>query len=126
MSVATHTATMETYSAISQTEELDLAEEREIVLRCQNGDADAMGTLMIRYQHWVYNIAYGMLSHHQDARDIGQDAFLSAWENIGKFQFRSRFSTWLHRIVKNKCLNQMDQYQHRKTEPMEIEEKCKD
>ena len=76
-----------------QTEELDLAEEREIVLRCQNGDADAMGTLVIRYQHWVYNIAYGMLSHHQDAQDVAQDAFLSAWENIGKFQFRSRFST---------------------------------
>ena len=114
MSVATHTATMETYSEIGQTEELDLAEERELVLRCQNGDADAMGTLMIRYQHRVYNIAYGMLSHHQDALDIGQDAFLSAWENIGKFQFRSRFSTWLHRIVKNKCLNQMDQYQRRK------------
>lgn len=122
MSVATHTVTMETYSEIGQTEEVDLAEEREIVLRCQNGDADAMGILVLRYQQWVYNIAYGILSHHQDAQDVAQDAFLSAWENIGKFQFRSRFSTWLYRIVKNKCLNQMDQYQRRKTDPMEIDD----
>ena len=43
MSVATLTATMETYSEIGKTEELDLAQERKIVLRCQNGDADGNG-----------------------------------------------------------------------------------
>ena len=80
MSVATLTATMETYSEMGKTEELDIAQEREIVLRCQNGDADAMGSLIIQYQHWVYNIAYGILGHHQDAEDVAQDAFVSAWE----------------------------------------------
>ncbi len=122
MSVATLTATMETYSEISQTEELNPTQEREIILRCQKGDAEAMGTLVVQYQHWVYNIAYGMLGHHQDAEDVAQDAFLSAWENIGKFQFRSRFSTWLYRIVKNKCLNHIDQYKRRKTDPTEIDD----
>ena len=122
MPVATRTSTMETYSEMGKTEELDPTQEREIVLRCQNGDADAMGTLIIRYQHWVYNIAYGILGHHQDAEDVAQDAFVSAWENIGKFQFRSRFSTWLYRIVKNKCLNHIDQYQRRKTDPTEIDD----
>ncbi len=122
MSAATVPSTMQTYSEIGNTEELDSVQEREIVLRCQKGDADAMGTLIIQYQHWVYNIAYGMLGHHQDAEDVAQDAFLSAWENIGKFQFRSRFSTWLFRIVKNKCLNHIDQYQRRKTDPTEIDD----
>lgn len=122
MSVATVTPAMQTYSEIDNTQELDSAQEREIVLRCQKGDADAMGTLIIEYQHWVYNIAYGILGHHQDAEDVAQDAFLSAWENIGKFQFRSRFSTWLYRIVKNKCLNHIDQYQRRKTDPTEIDD----
>ena len=122
MSVATVTAAMQTYSDLDNTQELDSAQEREIVLRCQKGDADAMGTLIIQYQHWVYNIAYGILGHHQDAEDVAQDAFLSAWENIGKFQFRSRFSTWLYRIVKNKCLNHIDQYQRRKTDPTEIDD----
>ncbi len=122
MSAAPVTGTMQTYSEIDNTQELNSAQEREIVLRCQKGDADAMGTLIIQYQHWVYNIAYGILGHHQDAEDVAQDAFLSAWENIGKFQFRSRFSTWLYRIVKNKCLNHIDQYQRRKTEPTEIDD----
>ncbi len=122
MSVATDTVIMETYSEIGNTEKLDVAQEREIVLRCQKGDADAMGTLIVQYQHWVYNIAYGILGHHQDAEDVAQDAFLSAWENIGNFQFRSRFSTWLYRIVRNKCLNHIDQYQRRKTDPTEIDD----
>ena len=122
MSVATVTPAMQTYSEIDNTQELDSVQEREIVLRCQKGDADAMGTLIIEYQHWVYNIAYGILGHHQDAEDVAQDAFLSAWENIGNFQFRSRFSTWLYRIVKNKCLNHIDQYQRRKTDPTEIDD----
>ena len=86
-------------------EELDLVQEREIVLRCQNGDADAMGILVVQYQHWVYNIAYGMLSHHQDAEDIAQDAFVSAWENIGEIPIPVRASRHgCFRIVKNKCL----------------------
>ena len=122
MSVATPTATMETYSEIGKTEELDIVQERELVLRCQNGDVDAMGILVIRYQHWVYNIAYGILGHHQDAQDVAQDAFLSVWENIGKFEFRSQFSTWLYRIVKNKCFNHIDQHQRRKTDPTEIDD----
>ena len=122
MSVATPTTTMETYSEIGKTEELDIVQERELVLRCQNGDVDAMGILVIRYQHWVYNIAYGILGHHQDAQDVAQDAFLSVWENIGKFEFRSQFSTWLYRIVKNKCFNHIDQHQRRKTDPTEIDD----
>jgi len=123
MSVATvFSAAMENYSEMSNTEELDRAQEHELVLRCQKGDVDAMGTLITRYQHWVYNIAYGILGHHQDAEDVAQDAFLSVWENIGKFEFRSQFSTWLYRIVKNKCFNHIDQYQRRKTDPMEIDD----
>ncbi len=123
MSVATvFSATMENYSEIGNTEELDRAQEQELVLRCQKGDVDAMGILITRYQHWAYNIAYGILGHHQDAEDVAQDAFLSVWENIGTFEFRSQFSTWLYRIVKNKCFNQIDQYQRRKTEPMEIDD----
>lgn len=123
MSVATvFSATMEDYSGMDNTQELDRAQEHELVLRCQKGDVDAMGILITRYQHWVYNIAYGILGHHQDAEDVAQDVFLSVWENVGKFEFRSQFSTWLYRIVKNKCFNHIDQYQRRKTDPMEIDD----
>ncbi len=118
----TLTANMETYSDIAQVEDFDSQQERELVLRCQQRDTAAMGTLVVQYQHWVYNIAYGFLGHREDAEDIAQDVFLSVWENIGQFKFRSRFSTWLYQITKNKCLNLIDQRKRRKTEPMEIDD----
>ena len=122
MSVTTLTADMDTYSDITQVEEFDSQQERKLILRCQDRDTVAMGTLVVQYQHWVYNIAYGLLGHHEDAEDIAQDVFLSVWQNINKFQFRSQFSTWLYKIVKNKCLNLIDQRKRRKTEPMEIDD----
>ncbi len=122
MSVKTLTTNMETFSDIIQVEDFDTQQERELILRCQERDTDAMGTLIVQYQHWVYNIAYGILGHHEDAQDAAQDTFVSVWENIHKFQFRSRFSTWLYRIVRNKCLNVIDQRKRRKTDPMEIDD----
>ena len=122
MSVTSLSADMETYSEIIQVEEFDSQQERELILRCQERDTAAMGTLVVQYQHWVYNIAFGMLGHHEDAQDAAQDAFLSVWQNIDSFQFRSRFSTWLYRIVRNKCLNVIDQRKRRKTDPMEIDD----
>ena len=97
-------------------------DEHELVRRCQNGDKRAMETIMRQYQQWVYNIAYGMLSNPEDASDVAQDVFLWLWENIGQFRFKSRFSTWLYRIVTNRCLNLKDQRQRRKTDPMEIDD----
>ncbi len=77
---------------------------------------------MRQYQQWVYNIAYGMLASPEDASDVAQDVFLWLWENIGQFRFKSQFSTWLYRIVTNRCLNLKDQRQRRKTDPMEIDD----
>ncbi len=122
MCVTTLTVNMETYSEIAQVEDFDTEQERELILRCQERDTAAMGTLIVQYQHWVYNIAYGMLGHREDAEDAAQDAFLSVWQNIESFKFRSRFSTWLYRIVKNKCLNVIDQRKRRKTDPMDIDD----
>lgn len=122
MPVTTLIADMDTYTEIAQVEDFDTERERELILRCQERDTAAMGTLIVQYQHWVYNIAYGMLGHHEDAEDAAQDAFLSVWQNIENFKFRSRFSTWLYRIVKNKCLNVIDQRKRRKTDPMDIDD----
>ena len=97
-------------------------QEKDFVVRCQNGDKGAMEALMRHYQQWVYIIAYGMLGNPEDASDMAQDVFLWLWENIGQFQFRSRFSTWLYRIVTNRCINVKDQKKRRKTEPTEIDD----
>ena len=97
-------------------------QEKDLVVRCQDGDKRAMEALILHYQQWVYNIAYGMLGTREDASDMAQEVFLWLWEHIGQFRFRSRFSTWLYRIVTNRCINVKDQKKRRQTDAMEIDD----
>lgn len=97
-------------------------QEKDLVVRCQDGDKHAMEALILHYQQWVYNIAYGILGTREDASDMAQEVFLWLWEHIGQFRFRSRFSTWLYRIVTNRCINVKDQKKRRQTDAMEIDD----
>lgn len=49
-------------------------------------------------------VARSMLGHDEDADDAVQDAYLSAFRSLDRFDGRSRLSTWLHRITVNACL----------------------
>jgi RNA polymerase sigma-70 factor (ECF subfamily) len=44
-----------------------------------------------------------MLGRAADAEDVAQDTFVSAYKALPRFQFESKFSTWLYRIAVNKC-----------------------
>ena len=96
--------------------------EIDLVKRCQNRDMQAMEEIVRQYENQVYNIAYGMLGSPEDAQDITQDVFVSVWEKIGQFRFRSKFSTWLYRIAKNVSLNEKSRRTSRKTDVVEIDD----
>ena len=96
--------------------------EIDLVKRCQNRDMQAMEEIVGQYENQVYNIAYGMLGSPEDAQDITQDVFVSVWEKIGQFRFRSKFSTWLYRIAKNMSLNEKSRRTSRKTDVVEIDD----
>lgn len=81
-----------------------------------------MEEIVGQYENQVYNIAYGMLGSPEDAQDITQDVFVSVWEKIGQFRFRSKFSTWLYRIAKNASLNEKSRRTSRKTDVVEIDD----
>jgi RNA polymerase sigma-70 factor (ECF subfamily) len=101
------------FNSKENAEDLIGQQERELVKRCQSGSSQAMEQIVYRYQDQVYNIAYGILGNAEDAKDITQDVFLHVWAKVGQFRFRSRFSTWLYRIVINLCRNEMGRRRHR-------------
>ena len=103
-------------------EESSDQQEEDLVRRCQKGDSRAFEQIVRQYQNQVYNIAYGMLGHREDAQDLAQDVFLTLWEKIGQFRFKSRFSTWLYRIVTNLCINEKNRQRRRQTSPMEMDD----
>lgn len=85
------------------------AVEIELIQRAQEGDVNSFEALVLRHDQRILRIAYNMLGNIQDARDIYQDVFLRAFENISFFKFNSTFSTWLHRIAINQCINRIRQ-----------------
>jgi RNA polymerase sigma-70 factor (ECF subfamily) len=79
--------------------------DEALVQRCQQGDLEAFDLLMQHHETKVYNIAYRMLSHADDASDATQDIFIRAYHALPRFRGECAFSTWLYRIAVNTCLD---------------------
>jgi RNA polymerase sigma-70 factor, ECF subfamily len=83
----------------------DQAQERLLIQRCQNGERDAFDLLFRQYEKRVYNLAYRLSGHYDEANDISVDAFLRVYQAIRLFRGDANFSTWLYRIVTNVYLD---------------------
>ena len=88
-------------------------EDFEAVSKCRKGDVDAFETLVDKYQKKMLNVAYRMIGDYQEACEVVQDAFLSAYRSIRKFRGEARFSTWLYSIVVNLSKNRLKQIKTR-------------
>ena len=80
-------------------------DERRLIEQAKEGRGHAFDELTKRYIQKAYSIAYQMLSNPDDARDLVQDAFLEVFRTLERFDTQYRFSTWLYRILINKCIN---------------------
>jgi RNA polymerase sigma-70 factor (ECF subfamily) len=79
------------------------------VARCQRGETEAFSVLVRRHQKKMLNVAYRMIGDYDEACDVVQEAFLSAYRAIGKFRGDARFSSWLCGIVLNHSRGHMAQ-----------------
>jgi RNA polymerase sigma-70 factor (ECF subfamily) len=75
--------------------------DAEAVARVQGGDVDAFEDLINRHSRRVYRTLVGILGNPDAACDAMQDTFLKAFQHLGSFQGRSKFSTWLVSIASN-------------------------
>ena len=78
--------------------------EEKLIRAGQSGDAQALNTFFRRHHQSLFHSAMGVIANREDAEDALQDGLLSAFRNLKKFEGRSRFSTWLTRIVINAAL----------------------
>ena len=79
--------------------------DEALVRRSQKGDKAAFGELVTRHYDMVYGVAYGVLRHHETARDAAQDVFLKVFREIENFAGKSKFKTWLYRVAVNAALD---------------------
>lgn len=79
--------------------------ETELIARLQQREESAFRLLVEGWQDRVYNTALGFLQQAEDAEDITQEVFVTAWRSLDGFRAESGLSTWIYRIAVNKSLD---------------------
>lgn len=88
-------------------------EDLELIDQVQNGRPEAFSALVLKYQDRVFNACWRICGHLEDARDVTQEAFIKAYENLADFRRESGFYTWVFRIAVNLALSEKRR-QHRR------------
>lgn len=93
-------------------------DELALISAAKEGDLDSFNTLVLHYQHQVYNLAYRIMGDDASAADVTQEAFISAWKHIGGFR-GGVFKSWLLRIVTNACYDELRRVKRRPSSSLE-------
>src|SRR5437764_11188600 len=88
-------------------------ESAAVLARARQGDNEAFRALVERHSGSVFRLAFRMTGNEQDAEDVVQESFLRAYRQLGRFESRANFGTWLYRIVANCSVDLMRSKQAR-------------
>ena len=81
-------------------------DDRRLIADSLRGHSTSFGELVRRYQDRLYNAIYRVVDHPDDALDVVQEAFISAYQSLNHFKGDSEFFTWLYRIAFNAAISQ--------------------
>ncbi len=79
--------------------------DAEFVYRTLEGDFEAFGALVQRYQEMVYGVAYSYVRNFRDAQDVTQEVLIKAYQNLAKYDTKRPFGAWLYVIAKRTALD---------------------
>jgi RNA polymerase sigma-70 factor (ECF subfamily) len=85
------------------------------VALARDGDSEAFRALVERHSRAVYRLAHRMTGCPQDAEDVVQETFLRAYRQLGRFESRANFGTWLHRIAVNCSIDLIRSRKHQES-----------
>jgi RNA polymerase sigma-70 factor (ECF subfamily) len=87
--------------AVSSLAEID---ESALVMQARQGDTEAFGELVRRYEGRIFRLAQHVTQNREDAEDVLQETFMKAYEHLDQFKGDSKFYTWIVRIAVNQAL----------------------
>lgn len=82
-------------------------EDQDYIRQTRQGDMQAFGLLVQKHQNLVFTLAIRMLKNHEEAQEAAQDSFVRVYQSLSSFEGKSKFTTWLYRIVYNECLGRL-------------------
>lgn len=77
--------------------------EKELLRKCQAGDARFYEPIVRAYEPSGLRIALAMMGNPEDAQEALQDAFVKAWRTLDRFDLNRSFAPWFFRILRNQC-----------------------
>jgi RNA polymerase sigma factor (sigma-70 family) len=80
-------------------------DDNHYIDRVLNGDVAAYASLVAKHKNLVFSIALKILNSREDAEEVAQDCFLKVFQALKTFERKSKFSTWLYRIVYNAAIS---------------------
>lgn len=95
------------------------ADDQALLQSLQRGEAAAFEGAVRQYGSRMLAAARQFLRNEEDALDAVQDAFVTAFRSLDRYEGRARLSTWLHQIVVNACLMKIRTQRRRREQPIE-------
>lgn len=89
-----------------------------VLARASGGDGEAFSLLVNLHARMAFRLAYRLTGDERDAEDVVQESFIRAYRQINRFEARSNFATWLHRIVVNCAMDALRARHTRRAERM--------
>lgn len=86
---------------------LDARSDRQLIAAHRAGERRAFDELVRRYGDRLWSVALRVVQDPEDAADVVQEALIAAYTRVESYRGESEVSTWLHRIVVNKCIDRI-------------------
>jgi len=84
-----------------------LQTENELVAQCLQGDRQAQFMVYQHYAKPMLNVAFRILNHEEDAKDVLQESFIKAFTSLHQLKNHKGFAAWLKKIVVNQAINHL-------------------
>ncbi|HDS06114.1 MAG TPA: RNA polymerase sigma factor [Bacteroides sp.] len=79
----------------------------QVIQSCIRGDEKAFRQLIRQNADFAFRVAFRIVNNEEDAKDIVQESFITVWEKIREIDPGKKFSSWLYRIIVNKCYDML-------------------
>jgi RNA polymerase sigma-70 factor, ECF subfamily len=80
-----------------------MMDDAAIIERCLKGEKEAFRFLVERYQAQAVGHGFAILANREDARDATQEAFVDAFQALGRFDLKRRFYPWFYVLLRHRC-----------------------
>jgi RNA polymerase sigma-70 factor (ECF subfamily) len=97
---------------------MEVGDVAAALAKASGGDGEAFGLLVNSHARTAFRLAYRLTGDERDAEDVVQESFIRAYRQLNRFEARSNFATWLHRIVVNCAMDTLRARHVRRAERM--------